>query len=109
MEDLLYSGREFDGKGPGFAPTGYCDSKLMNVMFTKELVKRYPHTRAYSLCPGLATNSIFCPVRSTPLSGSWTLELTWNLKDTVRGVALEFPGHCQKQLVQILCVCKNAK
>jgi len=58
MEDLLYAGREFDGKGPGFAPTGYCDSKLMNVMFTKELVKRYPHTRAYSLCPGMCKTEL---------------------------------------------------
>ena len=66
MEDLLYAGREFDGKGPGFAPTGYCDSKLMNVMFTKELVKRYPHTRAYSLCPGLATNSTSFPFVKYP-------------------------------------------
>ena len=57
MEDLLYTGR-FDGKGPSFAPSGYCDSKLMNVMFVKELVRRFPDCLAYSLCPGMCKTEL---------------------------------------------------
>jgi len=57
MEDLLYTGR-FDGKGPSFAPSGYCDSKLMNVMFVKELIRRFPDCLAYSLCPGMCKTEL---------------------------------------------------
>ncbi len=36
--DHFIAGRSLDpGVKPGFAPTGYCDSKLMNALFTKQL------------------------------------------------------------------------
>lgn len=57
MEDLLYTGR-FDGKGPSFAPSGYCDSKLMNVLFVKELARRFPGSLAYALCPGMCKTEL---------------------------------------------------
>ena len=48
-----HNGRYLDKpKGTKFAPTGYCDSKLMNVLFAKELVNRFPHIEAMSVCPG---------------------------------------------------------
>lgn len=56
--EVFYDGRQPDPetgskrRGRNFAPTGYCDSKLMNVMFCKELVKRYPAISGYSVCPG---------------------------------------------------------
>lgn len=57
LEDrsLFFEGRkpsEDSNNRTKFAPTGYCDSKMMNVMFTKELVKRFPEVTAYSVCPG---------------------------------------------------------
>ena len=46
---------------PGEAPTGYCDSKMMNVLFAKELsVKASGRgVTTISLCPGLCSTSIF--------------------------------------------------
>jgi len=46
---------------PGDAPTGYCDSKMMNVLFAKELsVKASGRgVTTVSLCPGLCSTSIF--------------------------------------------------
>jgi len=46
---------------PADAPTGYCDSKLMNVLFAKELsVKASGRgVTTLSLCPGLCSTSIF--------------------------------------------------
>ena len=46
---------------PADAPTGYCDSKLMNVLFAKELsVKASGRgVTTLSLCPGLCKTSIF--------------------------------------------------
>ena len=38
---ISISGRKADkGSKTGYAPTGYCDSKLMNALFTKELAVR---------------------------------------------------------------------
>jgi len=54
LEDnsVFYEGRAAEAGSRKFAPTGYCDSKLMNVMFTKELVKRFPGVNGYAVCPG---------------------------------------------------------
>lgn len=48
--DQFHQGRPAEKKG-GFAPTGYCDSKLMNALFTKELAGRTGLT-AVCCCPG---------------------------------------------------------
>ena len=39
-------------KRRGFAPTGYCDSKLMNGLFVKELAKTDKKITALAVCPG---------------------------------------------------------
>ena len=54
LEDnaVFFEGRPAEAGSRKFAPTGYCDSKLMNVMFTKELVKRFPGVNGYAICPG---------------------------------------------------------
>merc|ERR1712029_582189 len=60
LEELVLSGRPASLKkeGPGFAPKGYCDSKMMNVMMAKELVNRFPETQAYSVCPGMCKTDL---------------------------------------------------
>jgi len=52
---------KLDEPVPANAPTGYCDSKLMNVLFAKELsVKASGRgVTTLSLCPGLCNTSIF--------------------------------------------------
>ena len=58
--DHLKEGRQKDPASRGFAPTGYCDSKLMNVLFTKELSVRASGrgVTAVSLCPGWCMTSL---------------------------------------------------
>jgi len=48
--DQFKEGRPTPAKG-GFAPTGYCDSKLMNALFTKELAAR-TGLPTMCCCPG---------------------------------------------------------
>ena len=59
--DHFKEGRQPDPSSKSFAPTGYCDSKMMNVLFAKELsVKASGRgVTTISLCPGLCSTSIF--------------------------------------------------
>lgn len=54
-ETFTHEGRKLPDseKNKSFAPTGYCDTKLMNALFASELSRRSPESvDAYSLCPG---------------------------------------------------------
>lgn len=51
----VYNGRRSDPKDKSrgsFIPTGYCDSKLMNGMFVKELAKCDKKITTVAVCPG---------------------------------------------------------
>jgi len=52
--DHFQEGRQPDPNSKSFAPTGYCDSKMMNALFTKELSVRLAGKGVTSvcLCPG---------------------------------------------------------
>ena len=52
--DHFREGRQKEPGSKGFAPTGYCDSKLMNVMFSKEVAGRLEGRglTTVSVCPG---------------------------------------------------------
>ncbi|XP_023339813.1 retinol dehydrogenase 11 [Eurytemora carolleeae] len=52
--DHFIAGRSLDpGVKPGFAPTGYCDSKLMNALFTKQLAEKTGSSvTSVCVCPG---------------------------------------------------------
>jgi len=50
--DHFKEGRQPVPGSKTFAPTGYCDSKLMNALFAAELGRREPWLRAVSVCPG---------------------------------------------------------
>ena len=52
--DHFKDGRKTKGGKKDFVPTGYSDSKLMNVLFTKELSRRMKGRglTVVSLCPG---------------------------------------------------------
>jgi len=52
--DHFKAGRQPEPGSRSFAPTGYCDSKLMNALFTKELAGRTAGrgVTAVCLCPG---------------------------------------------------------
>jgi len=52
--DHFKEGRQPDPSSKSFAPTGYCDSKRMNALFTKELAVRLQGkgVTAVCLCPG---------------------------------------------------------
>lgn len=41
-----------------FAPTGYCDSKLMNGLFVKEWCKREPKIPAFAIGPGMCKTDL---------------------------------------------------
>jgi len=41
-----------------FAPTGYCDSKLMNGLFVKEWCKREPKIPAFAIGPGMCKTEL---------------------------------------------------
>ena len=41
-----------------FAPTGYCDSKLMNGLFVKEWCKREPKIPAFAIGPGMCKTQL---------------------------------------------------
>jgi len=58
--DHFKDGRKPEEGKKDFAPTGYCDSKLMNVLFTKELSRRVTGRgiTAVSLCPGWCLTSL---------------------------------------------------
>ena len=65
LESAPYEGRiEKDEDGNpkekhSFAPTGYCDSKLMNALSCKHLASILPPTvTTYSLCPGFCRSSL---------------------------------------------------
>ena len=51
----IFNGRKPDPKDRSrrsFAPTGYCDSKLMNGLFVKELANRDKKITTVAVCPG---------------------------------------------------------
>jgi len=52
--DHFKEGRQPEPNSKSFAPTGYCDSKMMNALFTKELAVRLQGkgVTAVCLCPG---------------------------------------------------------
>lgn len=52
--DHFKEGRQPEPGSKAFAPTGYCDSKQMNVLFAKEITNRMPNKGifALSVCPG---------------------------------------------------------
>jgi len=49
-------------KNASFAPTGYCDSKLMNALTARQLAatlgKTAPHVSTYAVCPGFCRTSL---------------------------------------------------
>lgn len=53
-----------DGRVPAegkksFAPTGYCDSKLMNALTCRQLATTLPpHVKTYAVCPGFCRSSL---------------------------------------------------
>jgi NAD(P)-dependent dehydrogenase (short-subunit alcohol dehydrogenase family) len=58
--DHFHEGRSLeDGAKRGFAPTGYCDSKLMNALFTKQLAARTEgRMTSVCVCPGWCYTSL---------------------------------------------------
>lgn len=59
-QDFVREGRvaEEDGK-KSFAPTGYCDSKLMNALTCRYLTTILPpHVTTYAVCPGFCRSSL---------------------------------------------------
>jgi len=52
--DHWRTGRQVDSSKRSHAPSGYCDSKLMNALFTRELATRVAGkgVGAVSVCPG---------------------------------------------------------
>jgi len=53
------NGRPQDKQGRmSFAPTGYCDSKLMNGLFVKEWCKREPKIPAFAVGPGMCKTDL---------------------------------------------------
>ena len=51
----VYKGRQSDPIGikrPSYAPRGYCDSKLMNGLFVKELADKEKNITSVAVCPG---------------------------------------------------------
>ena len=51
----VYNGRKLDPidtKRPSYAPIGYCDSKLMNGLFVKQLAEIETNITTVAVCPG---------------------------------------------------------
>ena len=59
--DFIYDGRALaaDDKR-GFAPLGYCDSKLMNMLTARELAVRLQRSNitTYAVCPGFCSSQL---------------------------------------------------
>lgn len=69
-QDFVHTGRVVDSKNDGskasFAPTAYCDSKLMNVLTCRHLAATLTTTSrltTYSVCPGFCRSSLGRHVR----------------------------------------------
>ena len=61
--DFIYDGRvPEEGEKPSFAPTGYCDSKLMNALTCRELAARLRGSTskitAYAVSPGFCQSRL---------------------------------------------------
>ena len=58
--DFVYDGRVLaEGEKKSFAPLGYCDSKLMNMLTCRELATRLPsHITTYAVSPGFCKSSL---------------------------------------------------
>ena len=58
--DHFREGRQPEPDYKSIAPTGYCDSKLMNVLFNKELARRVSGrgVMAVCLCPGFCSTQL---------------------------------------------------
>jgi len=65
-QDFVYDGRvesedpttDNNRKVRSFAPTGYCDSKLMNALTCRHLATLSTKISTYSLCPGFCRSSL---------------------------------------------------
>jgi len=55
--DNFHEGRQPEKKA-GFAPTGYCDSKLMNALFARKLAEVAPSIQTICVCPGFCATSL---------------------------------------------------
>jgi len=55
--DNFHEGR-IPEKKSGFAPTGYCDSKLMNGLFTRKLAEIVPSMKSVCVCPGFCATEL---------------------------------------------------
>eukprot|EP00088_Acartia_fossae_P048630 TRINITY_DN5307_c0_g2_i1.p1 TRINITY_DN5307_c0_g2~~TRINITY_DN5307_c0_g2_i1.p1 ORF type:complete len:329 (+),score=42.68 TRINITY_DN5307_c0_g2_i1:75-1061(+) len=60
--DNFHEGR-IPEKKAGFAPTGYCDSKLMNALFTRKLAEVMPNMMSVCVCPGFCATELGRHVR----------------------------------------------
>ncbi|KAL9189724.1 hypothetical protein ACHAXT_009399 [Thalassiosira profunda] len=58
--DFIYDGRALaEGEKKSFAPLGYCDSKLMNMLTCRELANRLPsNITTYAVSPGFCKSSL---------------------------------------------------
>lgn len=59
-QDFVYDGRQpSEDEKKSFAPTGYCDSKLMNALTCRYLATTLPsHVTTYAVCPGFCRSSL---------------------------------------------------
>lgn len=62
--------------------TRYGQSKLANVLYAKELARRYPKLTTSSLQPGLVTTNL----ASTMSNDSWIMRIAWNITTAFIGV-----------------------
>jgi retinol dehydrogenase 12 len=53
---------------------GYAQSKLANTLFAREVARRYPAVRSYSLHPGLVASEFVSPEEN-----GWLFTLGWKL------------------------------
>ena len=56
--DFLNGRPQTDTGRMSFAPTGYCDSKLMNGLFVREWSKREPKIPAFAVGPGMCKTDL---------------------------------------------------
>jgi len=58
-QDFVRDGRTPNEEKKSFAPTGYCDSKLMNALTCRQLAtKLSPNVKTYAVCPGFCRSSL---------------------------------------------------
>lgn len=60
-QDFVVDGRQpSEDEKKSFAPTGYCDSKLMNAITCRYMASTFlpPHVQTYAVCPGFCRSSL---------------------------------------------------